>query len=66
MLSDEENAGPLAFKYHGFCEEASSEVQGELQIMSLLTARFWEVEHSAIYKPTPSFERLARSREMRR
>lgn len=66
VLSDDENVEPLAFKYHGFCKEASVEVQGELQIMSILTARFWEVEHAAIYKPTPSFERLARSREMRR
>ena len=66
VLSDEKHAEPLAFKYHGYCEEASGEVRGELQIMSLLTARFWEVEHSTVYKPAPALERVARSREMRR
>src|SRR5664280_3024387 len=34
------------------------------QIVSMLTGLFWEVEHSAIYKPTPSLKGIARSLEM--
>lgn len=54
----------LAYKYYGYCAEASNKVQGEYQIVSMLTGLFWEVEHSAIYKPTPSLKGIARSLEM--
>jgi ppGpp synthetase/RelA/SpoT-type nucleotidyltranferase len=47
---------PLAFKYYGYCEAASRKIRGELQIVSMLTGLFWEVEHAAIYKPTPPAE----------
>jgi ppGpp synthetase/RelA/SpoT-type nucleotidyltranferase len=60
----DENGKPLAFKYHGFCE-ASSDVKGEVQIVSMLIGLFWEVEHSAIYKPAPQFKYIPRSPEMR-
>jgi ppGpp synthetase/RelA/SpoT-type nucleotidyltranferase len=56
---------PLAFKYYGYCEEASRKIRGEYQIVSMLTGLFWEVEHSAIYKPTPRLRGVARSPEMR-
>jgi ribosome-associated translation inhibitor RaiA len=39
-----------AWKYHGLCS-TSSQVQAELQIVSMLTGLFWHVEHDALYKP---------------
>jgi hypothetical protein len=30
----------------------------------MLTALFWEVEHTAIYKPSPNLKGVARSLEM--
>jgi hypothetical protein len=59
-----ENDKLLAFKYYGYCKKASSKVRGELQIVSMLIGLFWEVEHSAIYKPTPRLKGVARSLEM--
>lgn len=50
----------LAFKYSGHCS-ASKGVSGEYQIVSILTGLFWEVEHSAIYKPAPRLKGVARS-----
>jgi hypothetical protein len=38
-------------KYYGFCDEVSHKVQGEYQIIPMLIGHFWEVEHSAMYKP---------------
>jgi hypothetical protein len=49
-----------AFKYHGSCPEASHKVKGEYQIVSMLTGLFWEVEHSAMYKPAPELTAIAR------
>lgn len=49
----------LAFKYRGYTQ-ASSKVKGEYQIMSILTGLFWDVEHSAIYKPEPQLSGIAR------
>ena len=64
VLSDETGGEPLALTYHGYCE-ASDNVRGEFQIVSMLTGLFWEVEHSAMYKPTPRLKGVARSRVMR-
>jgi ppGpp synthetase/RelA/SpoT-type nucleotidyltranferase len=50
----------LAFKYWGHCS-ASSRVPGEFQIVSVLTGLFWEIEHSAIYKPAPRLRGVARA-----
>jgi ppGpp synthetase/RelA/SpoT-type nucleotidyltranferase len=50
---------PLAFQYYGYCE-ASTEVRGEIQIMSMLIGLFWEVEHSAFYKLDPQLKGAAR------
>jgi hypothetical protein len=52
-------------KYHGHCEQASSKVRGEYQVVPTLIGLFWEVEHSAMYKPTPALMGIAQSREMR-
>jgi len=55
----------LALKYHGF-SAASQRISGEYQIVPMLTGLFWEVEHSAIYKPAPQLMRVARSLTMQR
>jgi hypothetical protein len=39
-------------KYYGFFEAVSRRVQGEYQIVPMLIGNFWDVEHSAMYKPT--------------
>jgi hypothetical protein len=36
-----------------------------LQIVSSLIGLFWEVEHSAIYKPTPELQGIASSISMK-
>jgi hypothetical protein len=56
----------LMFSYYGYCAEASDKVQGEYQIVSMLTGLFWQVEHSAIYKPDPKLKGIAQSLEMRK
>jgi hypothetical protein len=48
----------IAFKYFGRCPKSSLRVQGEYQIVSMLTGLFWEVEHAAIYKRTPNLKNL--------
>ncbi len=47
----DEVGGKLAFKYWGYCPP-SRIIRGEYQILSVLTGLFWEIEHSAIYKPS--------------
>lgn len=54
----------LALKYSGRCR-ATDFVRAEYQIVSMLTGLFWEVEHSALYKPSPRFGGVARSLEMK-
>jgi len=55
---------PIAFKYHGMWNPTDS-FRSELQIVSLLIGLFWEVEHSAIYKPTPKLQGIASSISMK-
>ncbi len=50
----------LASKYWGFCE-ASDRVKCEYQVASMLVGLFWEIEHSAIYKPAPELRGIALS-----
>jgi len=54
---------PLALKYFGYCS-ASDRIRAEFQVVPMLTALFWEVEHSVIYKPSPRLKGVARSLEM--
>jgi hypothetical protein len=54
----------LAQKYWGYTLE-SDRVAGEYQIVPMLTGLFWEIEHSALYKPTPRLRGVAQSLEMR-
>jgi ppGpp synthetase/RelA/SpoT-type nucleotidyltranferase len=58
-----ENDEPLALTYFGYCK-ASNRIRAEFQIVPMLTALFWEVEHSVIYKPSPRLKGVARSLEM--
>ena len=61
--SDDDDADPLAYKYSGY-SRASTEIKGEIQVLSMLIGQFWEVEHSTIYKPAPELRSIARSLEM--
>jgi ppGpp synthetase/RelA/SpoT-type nucleotidyltranferase len=60
----EEHGELTAFTYYGHCQGASDRVKGEYQIVSMLTGLFWEVEHSAMYKPSPDLKGVARSLAM--
>jgi hypothetical protein len=64
-LKNDEGA-VLAPKYFGHCEDVGTKVLGEYQIVPMLLGLFWEVEHSAIYKPDPRLSGRANSREMKR
>jgi hypothetical protein len=61
---DDEYDEPRALKYHGFCK-ASDKVRGEFQIVPMLTGLFWEVEHDAIYKPSPRLRGVDQSPKMK-
>jgi hypothetical protein len=55
---------PLALKFHGTWSPSDT-FHSEVQIVSLLIGLFWEVEHSAIYKPSPKLRGIAESRAMK-
>ncbi len=55
--------GGEALKYWDYCP-ASQTVYGEYQIVSMLTGLFWEIEHSAIYKPVPRLKNIVESPDM--
>jgi ppGpp synthetase/RelA/SpoT-type nucleotidyltranferase len=55
---------PIALKYHGFWTR-NDPVEAEIQVVSLLVGLFWEVEHSAIYKPSPDLRGIEKSRAMK-
>ena len=54
---------PLALKYHGFCR-VSGKIRAEVQIVPMLTALFWEIEHSALYKPSPILKGVTSNPQM--
>src|SRR4051812_14690594 len=56
-------ASPVALKYSGLRNPTDS-VKVEIQIVSLLVGLFWEVEHAAIYKPSPSLRGVEKSPAM--
>lgn len=39
-----------AYKYYGHCA-TSSRIRAEIQVVSMLTGLFWQIEHDAFYKP---------------
>lgn len=53
---DKETDQQLALKYYGSLGESA--IPCEYQIVSALIGLFWEVEHAAIYKPSPRFKGL--------
>ncbi len=55
----------LAYKYSGKCRDVSSEIKAEYQVVPMLIGFYWDVEHSAIYKPAPAFKGKADSEPMR-
>jgi hypothetical protein len=64
-LDPVEDIGELtALTYYGLIG-ASNRIKAEYQIVSMLTGLFWEVEHSALYKPVPSLRGINRLDEMR-
>lgn len=58
----DDSGAVLAPKYYGYCNEVSSKVQAEYQIVPMLIGLFWEVEHSAMYKS----REVANSKEMQK
>jgi hypothetical protein len=62
VLSEE--GEQLALKYWEYCSAGQS-ITGEYQVVPMLTGLFWDVEHSAIYKPSPELKGITRSLEMR-
>jgi hypothetical protein len=50
----------VALKYDGF-RNPTDAVKVELQIVSLLVGLFWEVEHAALYKPSPRLRGVEKS-----
>src|ERR1051326_2205086 len=47
---------PLAFKYYGIWN-SKDRITSEVQVVPLLVGLFWEVEHFAIYKPSPKLRK---------
>jgi hypothetical protein len=56
---------PLALKYFGKWSP-DAHITAEVQIVGLLIGLFWEVEHSAIYKPNPNLHGAVRSNVIQR
>jgi hypothetical protein len=46
--------GILVPKYKGKCKNVSHKIQSEYQIVPMLIGLYWDVEHAAIYKPSPT------------
>jgi hypothetical protein len=55
----------LAPKYSGHFPDLSSNIQAEYQVVPMLIGLFWEVEHTAIYKPAPALKGKAESEPMK-
>jgi len=45
----------LVHKYNGYCS-STDQIRAELQISPMLIGQFLDIEHSAIYKPSPELE----------
>ena len=60
-----DGSAPLALKYFGKWSP-DAHITAEVQIVGLLIGLFWEVEHSAIYKPNPNLHGAVRSNVIQR
>jgi ppGpp synthetase/RelA/SpoT-type nucleotidyltranferase len=56
--SADPSANPIAPKYNGLVDEAPP-IYAEYQIVPMLIGLFWEVEHAAIYKPSPELKGIS-------
>jgi ppGpp synthetase/RelA/SpoT-type nucleotidyltranferase len=56
---------PVALKYRGRCASAQTTITAEIQIVSRLIGSFWEVEHAALYKPSPNLQGVLASPSMK-
>jgi ppGpp synthetase/RelA/SpoT-type nucleotidyltranferase len=63
-VSDDKGAA-LAVKYYGYRSTISKKVRGEYQVVPMLLGLFWEVEHTAMYKPAAHMKDIVNSEEMR-
>ncbi len=54
-MPDPVSGTTLVHKYNGYCS-ATDQVRAELQITPMLIGQFLDIEHSAIYKPSPELE----------
>lgn len=61
----DDKGGVLAPKYSGYRLDVSNAVRAEYQVVPMLIGLFWEVEHSALYKPAPAFKGKAESEPMK-
>ncbi len=55
----------LVPKYSGKCKNVSRKIQAEYQVVPMLIGLYWQVEHSAIYKPPPALKGKAGSAPMK-
>jgi ppGpp synthetase/RelA/SpoT-type nucleotidyltranferase len=56
---------PIALKYNGRYAPAKTMISVEVQIVSSLIGAFWEIEHSAFYKPTANLQGVLRPPTMK-
>ena len=54
-MPDPVSGTTLVHKYNGYCS-ATDKIRAELQISPMLIGQFLDIEHSAIYKPSPELE----------
>lgn len=54
-MPDPVSGTTLVHKYNGYCS-ASDQIRAELQISPMLIGQFLDIEHSALYKPSPELE----------
>ena len=54
-MPDPVSATTLVHKYNGFCSP-TDQIRAELQISPMLIGQFLDIEHSALYKPSPELE----------
>ena len=48
----------LAHKYSGICQNVNPRIKAEYQVVPMLIGLYWDVEHSAIYKPASAMKAL--------
>ena len=61
-----DNMKDAGLKYHGGIPQVSSRVSAEIQVLPRLIGLFWEVEHSAVYKPSTYMRTAVGSFSMRK